>query len=215
MVRGLIRASCRGPEARHAKIAADRVLGTVWVWPKGPTFLGRVSCRHSSQRLVSHATRLYLWCESGPGGLRALRLPPDSSLLHSGNFEQCVAPQPAVVFDADRVRGSHGCCPSSCWSGLDRSGPVGRTESGQALVGEPPASQTGLVQRALQRVGVAVRGVGRARHVVDLGRAGGQRLLVEDRDRVGVDLLVPALLLRIVHGLYGGELAVRDGDLDL
>src|SRR5205085_4225253 len=49
-------------------------------------------------------------------------------------------------------------------------------------------SSPGRVQRGLQRLGVAVAGVGGTRDGVDDGALGGQRLLAQDRCRLGADL---------------------------
>src|ERR1700712_4919251 len=72
-----------------------------------------------------------------------------------------------------------------------------------------------LVERALERGDVALAGVGRAADTVDLRAVRGDRLLLEGRDRVGVDLLVAPVVLRVDDGGGRGDLPVGQRDLDL
>src|ERR1700759_2957971 len=72
-------------------------------------------------------------------------------------------------------------CSTCTVRGTDVAGTSG---AGMAM------SQSCLVQCALQRGDVALRGIGGAGDHVDLRAAGGDRLLVQGRDGVGVDLLV-------------------------
>src|SRR3569623_1234363 len=76
-------------------------------------------------------------------------------------------------------------------------------------------SQPRSVERALQRAEVAVAGVGRAADGIDLRALRGQRLLVQLRDGIGVDLLVPRVVDRVLDGVDRGNRAVLHGDLHL
>src|SRR5689334_18446066 len=83
--------------------------------------------------------------------------------------------------------------------------PVARDGAHAAGMSDP-----GTIERALQRLEVAVAGHRRAADHVDLGALRGQRLLDQDRQRLGVDLLVTAVAVRVlddgdVGDLLGGD----------